>query len=51
MQNRFAGMKPNCEVRNPIRQTIKLLPIATTSPVQDFRPNRIVANTVRKQER
>jgi hypothetical protein len=51
MQNTFAGMKPNCDVRNPITQTIKLLTIETRSPVQDFRPTRIVASTVSRQER
>ena len=51
MQNRFAGIKPSCDVRNPIAQTIKLLTIATRSPIQDFRASRIVARIVRKQER
>ena len=51
MQNRFAGIKPSCDVRNPIAQTIKLLTIATRSPVQDFRASRTVAKMVRKQER
>jgi hypothetical protein len=51
MQNRFAGIKPNCDVRNPIAQTIKLLAIAMRRPVQDFRASSIVARTVRKHER
>jgi len=51
MQNTFAGIKPSCDVRNPIAQTIKLLAIAITSPTQDFRASSIVASTVRKQER
>jgi hypothetical protein len=51
MQTRFAGIKPNRDVRKPIRQTIKLLTIDIRSPVQDFRPTRMVANIVRKQER
>jgi hypothetical protein len=51
MQNRFAGIKPNCDVRNPIAQTIKLFTIAIRSPIQDFRASSIVASTVRKQER
>jgi len=51
MQNRFAGIKPRCDVRNPIAQTIKLLAIATRSPIQDFRASRIVARMVKKQER
>jgi hypothetical protein len=32
MQNRFAGIKPSCDVRNPIAETIKLLIIAIRSP-------------------
>ena len=51
MQNRFAGIKPSCDVRNPIAQTIKLLTIAIRGPIQDFRASSIVARTVRKQER
>jgi hypothetical protein len=51
MQNRFAGIKPSCDVRNPIAQTVKLLTIATRSPIQDFRASSIVATMVRKQER
>jgi hypothetical protein len=51
MQNRFAGIKPSCDVRNPITQTIKLLAIATRSPIQDFRASSIVARMVKKQER
>lgn len=51
MQNRFAGIKPSCDVRNAMAQTIKLLTIAIRSPVQDFRASRIVARTVRKHER
>jgi hypothetical protein len=51
MQKRFAGIKPSCDVRNPIAQTIKLLTIAIRSPIQDFRASSIVARTVRKQER
>jgi len=51
MQKMFAGIKPSCDVRNPIAQTIKLLTIATRSPIQDFRASKIVARMVRKQER
>jgi hypothetical protein len=51
MQNRFAGIKPSCDVRNAMVQTIRLLTIAIRSPVQDFRASRIVARTVRKHER
>ena len=47
MQNRFAGIKPSCEVRKPIAQTIKLFTIAIRSPIQDFRASSIVASTVR----
>jgi hypothetical protein len=51
MQKRFAGIKPSCDVRNPMTQTIKLLAIAIRSPIQDFRASSIVAKTVRKKER
>jgi hypothetical protein len=51
MQNRFAGIKPSCDVRNPMAQTIKLLAIAIRSPIQDFRASSIVARTVKKHER
>jgi hypothetical protein len=51
MQNRFAGIKPSCDVRNAIAQTIKLLTVAIRSPIQDFRASSVVARTVRKQER
>jgi hypothetical protein len=51
MQNRFAGIKPSCDVRKPIAHTIKLLKIATRSPIQDFRASSIVAKTVRRHER
>ena len=51
MQNRFAGIKPNCNVRNAIAETVKLLAIAIRSPIQDFRASSMVANTVRKHER
>ena len=51
MQNRFAGIKPSCDVRNAIAQTIRQLTIATRSPIQDFRARSIVARTVRIQER
>ena len=47
MHNRFAGMKPNCSQSHQIE--IKLLPIATINPVQDFRSNRIVSNTVKNK--
>lgn len=50
MQNKFAGMRPNCDVRNPMTQTIKQLTIETMSPFHDFRPTRIVAKTVRQHE-
>ena len=51
MENRFAGIKPSCDVRNPIAQTIKLFTIAIRSPIQDFRASSIVASKVRKQDR
>jgi hypothetical protein len=51
IQNRFAGIKPSCDVCNAITQTIKLLTIAIRSPIQDFRASSIVASTVRKQDK
>jgi hypothetical protein len=51
MQNTFAGIKPNCDVCNPITQTMRLLTPETTRPVHIFLPTRIVATTVRKQDR
>jgi hypothetical protein len=51
MQNRFAGIKPSCDVRNAIAQTIKLLTIPARSPIQDFRASSTVARTVRIHER
>jgi hypothetical protein len=51
MQNRFAGIKPNWDVRNPIAQTIRQFMLETTSPVQDLRATSIVARIVRKHER
>ena len=51
MQNRFAGIKPSCDVRNAMAHTIKLLTIAIKRPTQDFRASNIVARIVRKQER
>ena len=50
MQNRFAGTKPNCAVRTPIRQTITLFAPATIQPCQSFLPTRTVERTVRTQE-
>ena len=51
MQNTFAGIKPYCDVCNPITQTMRLLTPETTRPVHIFLPTRIVATTVRKQDR
>ena len=51
MQNRFAGINPNCPVRNPITQIIALFTPATASPVHRFRPTRTVERTVRPHER
>jgi hypothetical protein len=51
MQNTFAGIKPYCDVWNPITQTMRLLTPATIRPVHIFLPTRIVATTVRKQDR
>jgi hypothetical protein len=51
MQNTFAGIKPYCDVGNPITQTMRLLTPETTRPVHIFLPTRIVATTVRKHDR
>src|ERR1700677_3314222 len=51
MQNTFAGIKPYCDVCNPITQTMRLLTPETIRPVHIFLPTRIVATTVRKQDR
>jgi hypothetical protein len=51
MQNTFAGIKPYCDVCNPITQTMRLLTPETTRPLHIFLPTRIVATTVRRQER
>src|ERR1700749_720645 len=51
MQNTFAGIKPYCEVCNLITQTMRLLTPETTRPVHIFLPTRMVATTVRKQDR
>jgi hypothetical protein len=51
MQNTFAGIKPYCDVCNPITQTTRLLTHETTSPVHIFLPSRIVATTVRKHDK
>jgi len=51
MQNTFAGIKPYCDVCNPITQTMRLLTPETTRPVHILLPTRIVATTVRKQDR
>jgi hypothetical protein len=51
MQNTFAGIKPYCDVCNPITQTMRLLTPETTRPIHIFLPTRIVAMTVRKQDK
>src|SRR5271155_5895203 len=51
MQNTFAGIKPYCDVCNPITQTMRLLTPETTRPLHILLPTRIVATTVRKQDR
>ena len=51
MQKTFAGMNPNCSVRNPITHMMMLLTPASAQPSQHRRPTRIVDATVRMQER
>jgi len=50
MQNKLAGMKPNCAVRTPIMQIRTLLIAATTHPVQSLRPTMMVDRIVNRQE-
>ena len=51
MQKRFAGMKPSCEVRKPMTQTIALLMVARIHPSQHRFPIRIAETMVSTQER
>jgi hypothetical protein len=51
MQNKFAGIRPYCDVCNPITQTMRLLTPETTRPVHILLPTRIAATIVRKQDR
>ncbi len=51
MQKTFAGMKPNCAVRNPMTHMITLLTPARAQPSQHRRPTRMVEATVKIQER
>ncbi len=51
MQKRFAGIKPNCAVRNPIMQMTTLLTAARIQPSQQRRPTKIVETIVSMQDR
>jgi hypothetical protein len=51
MQNTFAGIKPYCDVCNPITQTIRLFTPETTRPLHIFLPTRTVARTVRRHDK
>jgi methylphosphotriester-DNA--protein-cysteine methyltransferase len=44
-------MNPSCPVRIPIKQTITLFALATTSPGHRFRPTKTVDSTVRQQDK
>ncbi len=50
MQKRFAGMNPNCEVREAMTQTTRLFAPAIIHPCQNFLPMRTVETTVRTHE-
>jgi len=50
MQKRFAGTKPNCAVRMPIRQISKLFAPATIQPCQSLLPTSTVERIVNAQE-
>jgi hypothetical protein len=49
IQNKFAGIKPYCDVCNAITQTMTLLMPETTRPVHNFFPTRSAAITVRNK--
>jgi hypothetical protein len=51
MQNKFAGMKPNCEVRYAITHTMALLIPARIQPFQHLLPTGMVETTVSTEER
>jgi hypothetical protein len=50
MQNRLAGIKPNCAVRNPMKQRIALFAPAIIHPCHNFLPTISVETIVRAQE-
>ena len=50
MQKRFAGMNPNCAVREAMTQTTRLFAPAIIHPCQNFLPMRMVERTVRTHE-
>jgi hypothetical protein len=51
MQKTFAGIKPNCAVRNPITHNTALLTPAKIQPSQQRFPNKIVETTVNMQDK
>lgn len=51
MQNKFAGINPDCSVRNPMTHISTLFAAQTTQPSQRRRPTRIVERTVSTQDR
>ncbi|HTX76787.1 MAG TPA: hypothetical protein VMD29_11325 [Terracidiphilus sp.] len=51
MQKRLAGINPNWSVLNPMTQISTLFTAATSSPIHNLRPTRIVESTVNKQEK
>jgi hypothetical protein len=51
MQKTFAGMNPNCSVRNPMTHMMTLLTPAKAQPSQHRRPTRMVDATVKTHER
>lgn len=51
MQNKFAGINPDCSVRKPITHISTLLAAQSTQPSQRRRPTRIVEATVKTQDK
>jgi hypothetical protein len=50
MQNKFAGMNPNCAVLNPMTHMMALFITPKSQPCQYPRPTRIVEVTVNTHE-
>jgi hypothetical protein len=51
MQNRFAGINPDCSVRSPMTHISTLLAAQITQPSQRRRPTKMVERTVSTQDK